>query len=129
VGHRHVEGGSHGHAGHKEEREMGLDDGDSCLNRWHGAGLGRLTDSRLGGGHDRGLHYQNLALCRVLFIGHSTKKSLSSAALDKVMLPVMTTFTESRTISTQRHSAKTSLPSAKHSAKTDARQRAVSSRL
>jgi hypothetical protein len=38
-------------------------------------------------------------------------------ALGKVLLSVTTTFIESRTLSTGRHSTKTALPSAKHSAK------------
>jgi hypothetical protein len=44
------------------------------------------------------------ALYRVLSIGHSTKKSLPSVALDKVLLSVTTMFTESRTLSTEIHS-------------------------
>jgi hypothetical protein len=63
------------------------------------------------------------ALCRVLFIGHATKKYLPSVALGKVLLSVTTTFTGSRTLDTERHSAKLSLPSAKHSVNDDARQR------
>jgi hypothetical protein len=43
-----------------------------------------------------------LRLCRVLFTRHSAKKSL---------------FTECRTLSTEKHSAKRALPSGKHSAK------------
>jgi hypothetical protein len=34
----------------------------------------------------------------MFFAGHSTKKSLSSAALGKVLLSVTTAFTESRTL-------------------------------
>jgi hypothetical protein len=68
-------------------------------------------------------------LCRVFFVGHSAKPSLSSVTLGKVLLSVTTTFTESRTLGTRRHLAKTTLSSAKHSAKSNARQRAVSSRL
>jgi hypothetical protein len=75
------------------------------------------------------LHYQNPVLCRVLSVGHSAKKFLPSAALDKVQLSVLTAFTESRILSIERHSAKTTLPSAKHSATPDSRQRVVSSRL
>jgi hypothetical protein len=45
---------------------------------------------------------------------------LSSAALGKVLLSVTTTFTESRTLGIGIHSAKTSLPSAKHSTHSDA---------
>jgi hypothetical protein len=38
--------GGHTHAEHREEREMGLDDGDSCLGQVHDTGLGWLTNSR-----------------------------------------------------------------------------------
>jgi hypothetical protein len=52
-----------------------------------------------------------LALCRVFFfVGHSTKKSLPSAALGKVLLSATTTFTESRTLGIGKHSAKRSIP-------------------
>jgi hypothetical protein len=63
------------------------------------------------------------------FVGHSAKKSLPRAVLGKVLLSVMTTFTESRNLGIERHSAKISLPSAKHSVNGDARQRVVGSRL
>jgi hypothetical protein len=63
------------------------------------------------------LHYRNPWLCRVLFVGHSAKKPLSSAALGKVLLSVNNVFTESRTLGTDVHSAKISLPSVKHSTK------------
>jgi hypothetical protein len=53
----------------------------------------------------------------MLFVGHSTKKPLSSAALGKVLLSVTIAFAESRTLGTEIHSVKMSLPSAKHSAK------------
>jgi hypothetical protein len=43
--------------------------------------------------------------------------TLSSVVLGKIQLSVTNTFTESRTLGTEIHSAKTSLPSAKHSAK------------
>jgi hypothetical protein len=56
-------------------------------------------------------------LCRMLFIGHSTKKTLSSVALGKVLRSVNSLFTEYRTLSTAKHSAKTALPRVKHSAK------------
>jgi hypothetical protein len=56
-------------------------------------------------------------LCRVLFVGHSVKKPLPSAALGKVLLSVTNEFTESRTLGTELHSANISLPSAKHSTK------------
>ena len=56
-------------------------------------------------------------LCRVLFIGHSAKKSLSSAALGKVLRSVKSLFTECRTLGTAKHSAKIALPRVKHSAK------------
>jgi hypothetical protein len=68
-------------------------------------------------------------LCRVLFVGHSAKKSFSSAALGKVLLSVTTMFTKSRTLDIDRHSTKTSLSSVKRSANGDAQQRVVSSRL
>jgi hypothetical protein len=55
-------------------------------------------------------------LCRVLFIGHSAKPSLPSAALGKVLRSVNSLFTECRTLGTSKHSAKTALPSVKHSA-------------
>jgi hypothetical protein len=70
-------------------------------------------------------NYRNLALCRVFFVGYSTKKSLSSAALGKVLLSVTTTFTESKTPGTEKHSAKTPLSSAQHSANDNSRQRVV----
>jgi hypothetical protein len=57
--------------------------------------------------------YRNPALCRVLFVGHSAKKYLPSAALGKVLLSVTTAFIESRTLDTEIHSAKKSLSSAK----------------
>jgi hypothetical protein len=54
-------------------------------------------------------------LCRVLFIGHSAKPTLPSAALGKVLRSVKSLFTECRTLGTAKHSAKTVLPSVKHS--------------
>jgi hypothetical protein len=57
------------------------------------------------------MHYYNSALCRLFFIGHSAKTSLPIVALGKVTLSVTTTFTESRTLGIDRHSAKRSLPS------------------
>jgi hypothetical protein len=57
------------------------------------------------------------ALCRVLFIGHSANKPLLRAALGKVLLSVKSSFTECGTLGTETHSAKTYLPSGKHSAK------------
>jgi hypothetical protein len=65
-----------------------------------------------------------LALCPVLSVG-----SLPSAALGKVLLSVTSTFTESRTLGTEIHSANKSLLNAKHSSNSGARQRTVSSRL
>jgi hypothetical protein len=56
-------------------------------------------------------------LCRVLFIGHSAKTRLPSAALGKVLHLVKIFFTECRTLGTAKHSAKTALPRVKHSAK------------
>jgi hypothetical protein len=57
------------------------------------------------------------ALCRVLFVGHSAKKHLLSAALGKVLFSVTNSFAESRTLGKELHSTKISLSSAKHSAK------------
>jgi hypothetical protein len=54
----------------------------------------------------------------VLFIGHSAKTTLPRAALGKVVRSVKSLFTECRTLGTAKHSAKTSLPSVKHLAKT-----------
>jgi hypothetical protein len=72
----------------------------------------------------RSLHYRNSGLyreyrrlCRVLFIGHSAKTRLPSAALGKVLHLVKIFFTECRTLGTTKHSAKTALPRVKHSAK------------
>jgi hypothetical protein len=55
-------------------------------------------------------------LCRVLFIGHSAKPSLPRAALGKLLRSVNSLFTDCRTLGTAKHSAKTALPSVKHSA-------------
>ena len=71
------------------------------------------------------IHYRNPAFCR----GLGALLSAFYRALGKVPLSVTTAFAESKTFSTERHSAKTTMPSAKHLAKVDARQRAVSSRL
>jgi hypothetical protein len=54
-------------------------------------------------------------LCRVLFIRHSTKKTLPRAALGKVLRSVQSLFTECRTLGIEKHSAKPALPSVKHS--------------
>jgi hypothetical protein len=56
-------------------------------------------------------------LCRVPFVGHSAKTALPRAALGKVRLSAKSLFTECWTLGTGPHSAKTSLPSVKHSAK------------
>jgi hypothetical protein len=53
----------------------------------------------------------------VPFIGHSAKKALPRAALGKVRLLTKSFFTECWTLGTGPHSAKTSLPSVKRSAK------------
>jgi hypothetical protein len=53
----------------------------------------------------------------VLFIGHSAKRTLPSAALGKVLRLVKSLFTKCRTLGTAKHSAMTALPSGKHSAK------------
>jgi hypothetical protein len=57
------------------------------------------------------------ALCRVLFIGHSAKKTLPRAALGKVLRSVKSLFTECGTLDTEKHSINTVLLSGKHSAK------------
>jgi hypothetical protein len=64
-------------------------------------------------------------LCRML----GALPSAFCRALGKVLLSVTTTFAESSTLGTGIHSAKISLPSAKHLAKGGSRQRAVSRRL
>jgi hypothetical protein len=53
----------------------------------------------------------------LLFIGHSAKKTLPSAALGKVLCSIKSLFTKCRTLGTAKHSIKTALPSGKHSAK------------
>jgi hypothetical protein len=53
----------------------------------------------------------------VLFVGHSVKRPLPRAALDKVLLSVTSSFTKYRTLGIEIQSTKTSLPSAEHSAK------------
>jgi hypothetical protein len=68
-------------------------------------------------------------LCQVLFVEHSAKPSLLSVPLGKVLLSITTTFTESWTLDTGKHSAKSALPSANYSAKSDSWQRVVSSHL
>jgi hypothetical protein len=75
------------------------------------------------------VHYWNLALCRVHFIGHSAKHSLSSATLDEIRLSAQTSFTDGETFGVERHLAKEALPSVRLSMKCDAWQRAISSRL
>jgi hypothetical protein len=62
-------------------------------------------------------------LFRVLFIGHSAKKTLSSAALGKVLRSVKSLFTECRTLDKDCFAERQTL------GKDDARQRAVSDRL
>jgi hypothetical protein len=56
-------------------------------------------------------------LCRVPFVGHSAKKALPRTALGKVRLSAQRLFTECWTLDRGQHSAKTGLPSVKHSAK------------
>jgi hypothetical protein len=63
------------------------------------------------------IHYRNPDLCRVLFVRHSAKNPLSRATLGKVLHSVTSLLTECRTLGTEIHSAKTSLPSAEPSAK------------
>jgi hypothetical protein len=50
--------------------------------------------------------YRVLGALPSVFVGHSAKKSLPSAALGKVLLSVTTVFAESRTLGTGIHSAK-----------------------
>jgi hypothetical protein len=69
------------------------------------------------------------AICRVQFIGHSTKNYLLSATLDELRLSAQTSFAEGRTLGIESHSPKEALPSAKLLAKCDAWHRAVRSRL
>jgi hypothetical protein len=63
--------------------------------------------------------------CRVLV----ALPSAFCRALYKVLLSIMTSFTESSTLDTEIHSAKKPVPSAKHSANNGPRQRAVNGRL
>lgn len=56
------------------------------------------------------------SLCRMFFVGHSTKNALASAALGKVSLSATNAFAETRTLDKELYSAKLSLPIAKHSA-------------
>jgi hypothetical protein len=53
----------------------------------------------------------------MLFVGHSTKKPLPRATLGKVLHSVTCSFVECRTLGTEIHSVKKSLPSAEHLAK------------
>jgi hypothetical protein len=57
------------------------------------------------------------SLCRVSFVGHSAKTALLRAALGKVRISAKSLFTECWTLGTGPHSAKTSLPSVKHTVK------------
>jgi hypothetical protein len=45
----------------------------------------------------------------VLFVGHSAKKPLPSAALGKVLRSLKSLFNECRTLGTAKHSAKMAL--------------------
>jgi hypothetical protein len=63
------------------------------------------------------IHYRNLTLCRVFFIGHSTKQYLPRAALSKVLLSVTTMFTESRTLDKDLFTECQTLGEGPHSAK------------
>jgi hypothetical protein len=53
----------------------------------------------------------------VLFLGQSAKQPLPRAALGKVLLSVTSWFTECKTLGTEKLSAKTRLPSGRHSSK------------
>jgi hypothetical protein len=94
----------------------------SILSLWPPITLGAITTGIW-------LFTECSTLCQVFFVGHSAKDSLPSAVLSNVLLSVTTTFTESRTLDTGRHSAKSALPSAEHSANGDAQQRVISSHL
>jgi hypothetical protein len=67
----------------------------------------------------RSQHYRNPRLYRVSASLPSAfyRETLPSAALGKVRLSVTRLFTEHRTLGTGQHSAKTCLPSVKHSTK------------
>jgi hypothetical protein len=76
-------------------------------------------------GRARHEHYRNPRLCRVLYslssafcraLGKEGFAALPSAALGEARLSATRLFTECWTLGTGRHSAKTSLPSVKHSA-------------
>jgi hypothetical protein len=54
-------------------------------------------------------HYRNPGLCRVLFLGHSAKKSLSRDVFGKVLRSVKRLFTKCGTLGTEKHSAKMQL--------------------
>jgi hypothetical protein len=56
-------------------------------------------------------------LCRVPYVGYSTKEALPRAALGEVLLSITSWFTECRTLGTGELSAKTCLSSVKHSVK------------
>jgi hypothetical protein len=68
-------------------------------------------------------------LCRVHFVGDSARPSLLIATLGEIRLSATTSFTESETLGIEWHMEKPPLSSVKLSAKRDARQRVVSSRL
>jgi hypothetical protein len=76
-------------------------------------------NARAGARHTTGIQAfaECRTLCRVPFLGHSAKMALPRAALGKAWLSVTSLFTECRTLGTGPHSAKTCLPSVKHSAK------------
>jgi hypothetical protein len=58
------------------------------------------------------------AFAECFLLGTWQKKTLPRAALDKVLRSVKSLFTEHRTLDIEEHSAKTALPSGKHSTKT-----------
>jgi hypothetical protein len=74
-------------------------------------------------------HYWNSGLCRVLFIGHSTKIPLPRATLDKVPHSVTISFTECRTSRYRITLGKDSFTECRTLGKDGARQIAVSGRL
>jgi hypothetical protein len=73
----------------------------------------------------REIHYQNLALCRVL----DALPSAIYQALDELRLSAQTSFVEGRTLGIERPSAKEALPSTKLPAKRVAQRRTVGSHL
>jgi hypothetical protein len=70
-----------------------------------------LPSAALGKGFTTGIRAfaECKPLCRVLFLGRSTKQPLPRAALGKVLLSVTSWFTECRTLGTEKLSANAAL--------------------